>query len=109
MMKQEMIDKYLPMTETAYYILLALRKPLHGYGIILDVKRMTNQRIRIGAGTMYGTLTKMENDHLIIALREEDRRKIYIQSELGSEVLKLEIDRLKELYENGIKGGERDE
>jgi len=46
---------------------------------------------------------------LIIALREEDRRKIYIQSELGSEVLKLEIDRLKELYENGIKGGERDE
>jgi len=101
-MKQRLIDKYLPMTETAYYILLALSNPLHGYGIILEVERMTNQRIRIGAGTIYGTLTKMETDLLIMPIKEEDRRKIYLQTELGKELLNLEINRLKELYENGI-------
>jgi DNA-binding PadR family transcriptional regulator len=102
-MKQRLIDKYLPMTETAYYILLALSNPLHGYGIILEVERMTNQRIRIGAGTIYGTLTKMETDLLIMPIKEEDRRKIYLQTELGKELLNLEINRLKELYENGIR------
>ena len=108
-MTQQMIDKYLPMTETAYYILLALKKPLHGYGIILDVERMTNKRIRIGAGTIYGTLTKMENDQLIQSIHEEDRRKIYIQTTLGYELLMMEINRLKELYDNGIKGDEINE
>jgi len=102
-MKQRLIDKYLPMTETAYYILLALSNPLHGYGIILEVERMTNQRIRIGAGTIYGTLTKMETDLLIMPIKEEDRRKIYLQTDLGKELLNLEINRLKELYENGIR------
>ncbi len=108
-MRQQITDKYLPMTETAYYILLALRNPLHGYGIILDVEKMTNHRIRIGAGTIYGTLTKMEADHLIEPIREEYRRKIYIQTELGAELLQLELNRLKELYENGNGGSENHE
>ncbi|MDD3127030.1 MAG: PadR family transcriptional regulator [Candidatus Izemoplasmatales bacterium] len=108
-MNKQIVDKYLPMTETAYYILLALKKPLHGYGIILAVERMTNQRIRIGAGTIYGTLTKMETDDLIKPIREEDRRKIYIQTDLGSQLLQLEINRLQELYENGIKAGDNNE
>lgn len=108
-MTRQLIDKYLPMTETAYYILLALKNPLHGYGIILDVERMTNKRIRIGAGTIYGTLTKMENDQLIQSIHEEDRRKIYIQTTMGHELLMMEIYRLKELYDNGIKGDELNE
>jgi len=41
-----LIDKYLPMTETAFYILLALKEPLHGYGIILKVEELTQERIR---------------------------------------------------------------
>ena len=104
-MNKQILEKYLPMTETAYYILLALRHPMHGYGIILDVERMTDRRIRIGAGTIYGTLTKMESDRLIRAVREEDRRKIYQHTALGEELLALEIRRIKELYDNGTKGG----
>lgn len=102
-MKKSIIDKYLPMTETAYYILLSLRQRLHGYGIILNVEKLTSHRIRIGAGTIYGTLTKMENDGLIEAVQEVDRRKIYVQTNLGKELLSLEIARLKELYLNGIE------
>lgn len=103
-MLKKIIEKYIPMTETAYYMLLALKKPLHGYGIILEVERLTNKRLRIGAGTIYGTLTKMEQDQLIQVVGEDDRRKIYLQTELGMELLSLEINRLKELYENGVKG-----
>ena len=103
-MFKKIIEKYIPMTETAYYMLLALKKPLHGYGIILEVERLTNKRLRIGAGTIYGTLTKMEQDQLIQVVGEDDRRKIYLQTELGMELLSLEINRLKELYENGVKG-----
>lgn len=97
---KKIIEKYLPMTETAFYILLALKEPLHGYGIILKVEELTQNRIRIGAGTIYGTLSKMEEDGLIEAVEQQDRRKIYIQSRIGNQLLCLEVNRLKELIEN---------
>ena len=59
------IHKYLPMTETAYYILLCLKNPEHGYGIMQRVETMTEGRIKIGPGTMYGTLSKLEAQQLI--------------------------------------------
>lgn len=99
--------KYLPMTETAYYILLCLKKPEHGYGIMQRVETMTKERIKIGPGTMYGTLSKLEVQALIRQLEEVDRKKIYEITEKGLQVLTLEMSRLKELYENGerILGG----
>lgn len=103
----KMIKKYLPMTETAFYILLALKEPLHGYGIILKVEDLTEGRIRIGPGTIYGTLSKMEADGLIIPVGQEDRRKIYLQSSIGSDLVKLEVTRLKELIKNAERCGEK--
>ena len=94
--------EYLPMTETAYYILLSLNKPRHGYGIMQHVEQITNGRIKLGAGTMYGTLSKMEKDNLITPVAEEERRKIYKLSNRGSRLLELEIGRLDELLQNGI-------
>ena len=102
-MGKKIFEKYLPMTETAYYILLALREELHGYGIILSVEKVTDGRIRIGPGTIYGTLSKLENDKLIEVVREENRRKVYIHTNLGKELLKREIDRLEELYKQGME------
>ncbi len=94
-------SKYLPMTETAYCILLSLKEPRHGYGIMQYVEEVTQGRIKIGPGTMYGTLSKLENEGLIIQDREEDRKKIYRLNDKGRKVIELEILRLKELVKIG--------
>lgn len=97
----EVIKKmYLPMSETAYYILLSLTEPCHGYGIILKVKEITEGRICIGAGTIYGTLSKFESDKLIEAFGEHDRKKIYKMTVIGKQILKFEYTRLLMLCEN---------
>lgn len=66
------------MTETAYYILLSLNQKRHGYGIIKHVEEITNHKIIIGAGTIYGTLKKLEKDQLIQVIEENLRRKTYL-------------------------------
>ena len=53
-MKKSMHDKELPLTEAVFYIMLALRHPNHGYGIIQEVEEMTGGRLSLGAGTLYG-------------------------------------------------------
>ncbi|ALS01989.1 PadR family transcriptional regulator [Enterococcus silesiacus] len=93
---------YIPMTETGFYILFALRKERHGYNIIQYVKELTDQEIIISAGTMYGSLSKMEKDGLIQATKEENRRKSYLITELGEEILVQEINRINRLYKNSI-------
>ena len=93
---------YVPMTETGFYILFCLQKEMHGYNIGLKVKDMTNGELTISPGTMYGTLSKMENDKLISFVNEEDKRKSYIITELGKEVLEIELRRIKRLYRNSI-------
>ena len=98
-MDQHIRKVYIPMTETAFYILLCLRKPNHGYGIVQAVERMTEGEIRLTPGTMYGSLSKMEKDHIIRFVREEDKRKIYQITELGTEVLQLELKRIRRLYQ----------
>ena len=91
---------YVPMTETSFYILLCLRTPNHGYGIVQTVKEITNGDIVLAPGTMYGSLSKMEKDKLIKFVREEDKRKIYSITELGTEEINLEMNRIERLYKN---------
>ena len=91
---------YVPMTETSFYILLCLRTPNHGYGIVQKVKELTDNEVVLGPGTMYGSLSKLEKDGLIHFIREEDKRKIYEITELGTEVLELELKRIRRLYRN---------
>lgn len=89
---------YIPMTETSFYILLCLREDSHGYGIVQKVENLTDGEIKIGPGTLYGSLSKMEKDGLIIFIREEDKRKIYHITALGEQILELEIKRIERLY-----------
>lgn len=91
---------YVPMTETGFYILLCLKEPNHGYGIVQRVKEMTKGDIVLAPGTMYGSLSKMEKDGLIRFIREEDKRKIFIITDLGTEVLDIEMKRIERLYRN---------
>ena len=99
---------YVPMTESGFYILFCLRQPQHGYGISRQVREMTGGELVISAGTMYGTLAKMEKDGLIAFVREEEKRKLYQITELGREILELELHRIERLYRNS-KGGIADE
>lgn len=97
-MDQHIKKVYVPMTETAFFILLCLRKPNHGYGIVQAVEKMTDGAVRLAPGTMYGSLSKMEKDKVIRIVREEDKRKLYELTDLGSEVLRLELGRIERLY-----------
>lgn len=91
---------YVPMSESGFYILFCLQTPQHGYGIGQQVKRLTGGAVTIGAGTMYGTISKMEKDGLICFYREEEKRKLYQLTELGQEVLTAELRRIERLYKN---------
>ena len=95
---------YVPMTETGFYILFCLQKPNHGYGIVQMVEKLNNGEIRLAPGTMYGSLSKMEKDGLIRFIGEEEKRKIYVITELGTEVLSLELKRIERLYRTAREG-----
>lgn len=95
---------YVPMTETAFYILLCLKTPNHGYGIVQTVERLTDGAIKLAPGTMYGSLSKMEKNALIRFVREEEKRKIYEITDLGREVLQTEIARIERLYRIAQEG-----
>ena len=92
--------RYLPMSETMFYILLSLKQERHGYGIMQHVKELTDARIILGAGTVYSSLGKLESDGLIEAVKEEDRRKFYIITPLGRGILREEALRITELHRN---------
>ena len=94
---------YVPMTETGFYILLCLQEPNHGYGIVQTVEELTNGEIRLTPGTMYGSLSKMEKDGLIVFVRAEEKRKLYCITDLGREVLDLELRRIKRLYQTAME------
>jgi DNA-binding PadR family transcriptional regulator len=98
--EEKATKKYIPMTETMFFILLSLQQEHHGYGIMQHVKQITDNRIILGAGTIYNSLSRLEKDGLIQVSSEDDRRKNYITTELGKKVLKVEAKRLVELYEN---------
>ena len=61
---------------------------------------MTDGEVRLAPGTMYGSLSKMEKDGLIQFIKEEDKRKIYQITNLGSEILQIELKRIERLYRN---------
>nr|WP_197414499.1 helix-turn-helix transcriptional regulator [Bacillus sp. FJAT-29937] len=100
---EKLIKKYVPMSETAFYILLTLTEPYHGYGIIKRVEELTEGRIRLGSGTIYGTLTKMQKDELITVFADDKRKTVYEVTQLGKSVMRAEMARLKELHGNVLR------
>lgn len=89
------------LTETAYYILLSLQKQSHGYGIMQNISTITNGRIKMGAGTLYGALSALNQKKLIKECESDDpARREYVITKEGRQVLKKEIERLTELLKN---------
>lgn len=89
------------LTEQMYYILLTLSEPQHGYGIMQEVDRRTEGRVKIGAGTLYNLLSRFEEENIIVQLSEENRRKVYTLTDKGLNILKDEYQRLKQLVSDG--------
>ena len=79
--------------------MLCLRRPNHGYGVVQTAETMTDGAIRLAPGTMYGSLSKMEKDGVIRFVREEEKRKIYQITPLGEELLRIELRRIRRLYQ----------
>ena len=94
---------FIPMSETAYYILLSLIQERHGYAIMQYVSEITKERINLGPGTLYGTLSKLEQAKLVEMTSEENKRKYYKITNDGTLLLQEEVERLKELYNNGVE------
>ncbi len=92
-----------PLTEAAYYILLSLYSPLHGYGIMQNVREMSSGRVNLGAGTLYGAITTLLEKQWIVPSDQSDsrRKKEYIITDAGKSAVKGEMKRLSELLENG--------
>jgi DNA-binding PadR family transcriptional regulator len=95
------IEKYLPLTETTAYILLALIEPLHGYALMQKVDKISQGTVRIGPGTLYGAFAQLEKEGLIIMVKEADRRKSYELTEKGKAVLLEHLRRTEILLDNG--------
>ena len=103
------MGKEAPLTEAVYYILLAVREPNHGYGIIQEVQEMTDSRVNLGPGTLYGAINSILDKEWIELYSEEKqsrKKKSYIITSKGREVFNKEVVRLKELVKNSEKMGE---
>lgn len=88
------IERYLPLTESTFYTLVAVVEPLHGYGIMQKVEILSDGTVKIGPGTLYGALQVLEKEALIVKVGEEERRKIYAITDKGRQVLKRQVQRL---------------
>lgn len=99
------MNENIVLTEAVFYTLLALHVPLHGYGIMQETEKMSNGRLKLSAGTLYGALSTMLEKCWIKALpsEEESRRKEYQITELGKSIVRGEMTRLEELITNGQK------
>ncbi len=96
------LDKILPLSQTAFHVLVALAGgPSHGYAIAREVEELTEGRIVMGPGTLYGSLQRMRSAGLIEESKnpgEEgvhaERRRYYRVTPVGSEALRAESGRL---------------
>ncbi|MDK2564252.1 helix-turn-helix transcriptional regulator [Romboutsia sedimentorum] len=100
-----MSKEQIALTEAVYYILLSLYEPLHGYGIMQNVEELSDKRVKLAPGTLYGALNTLLEKNWIDSLPGEKnkRKKEYLITTLGKTIVDNEIIRLKELVKNGTK------
>lgn len=97
------MEKNIPLTEALFYILLAVRKPNHGYGIIQEVEDLTKGRVILGPGTLYGAIQSLVKKGWIVIYSEDTesrKKKEYLITEEGKQVFEEEVKRLQELVAN---------
>jgi len=100
-MSPEAIMEFLPLTEPVLLILLSLAgQPRHGYSILKDVERMSDGRVVLSTGTLYGALRRLLDEEWIERFEEQDSspgRQAYRLTPQGRRNLRLEVGRMKHL------------
>ena len=84
-----------------YYILIALTEECCGVDIMEKVQRISKGRVKVGPGTLYAMLSKFEDNGIIRRTAEDGRRKSYVITEYGMEMLRAEYDRLQMMVRDG--------
>src|SRR5215475_5777893 len=91
----------LPLTEPVLLVLLSLaEQPRHGYSILKDVERMSDGRVALSTGTLYGALQRLLNQGWIERFEEEEStrdRRAYRLTAQGRKILQAEVARMKQL------------
>jgi DNA-binding PadR family transcriptional regulator len=107
-------ETYLPLTPAVFNILLALVDgEKHGYAIMLEVENNTNGQVKMGPGTLYGSIKRMlandlisESDERPDPALDDQRRRYYRLTGMGERVLKMEAQRLADqmvpVYAKGV-------
>ena len=90
-------EKYQTLTEQMFYILLCLQTECCGVDIMKMVAEKTNQRVIIGPGTLYTLLDNFVKQAAIEETKVENRKKSYIITTIGIEMLQKEFERLNTL------------
>lgn len=106
-------EEHVPLSSAVFHILLVLgARPLHGYGIKKAVRRLSDDKVEIGSGTLYRSLQRMEVegfvtrlDHLVDPDTDDDRRVYYQLTEFGREVACAEARRLGGLVNAALARG----
>lgn len=100
------IQMHLPLTEVTYFILLSLAPaPRHGYAIMKDVERLSQGRVSLSTGTLYGALKRLLEQGWIVRTQDAEEnengreRKAYSLTSLGQSILQAEIERLNSLLD----------
>ena len=99
----------------AFHILVALaERDQHGYGIMQDVTDRTDGKLRLSAGTLYGSIKRLLEEGLIVELRDsqrpkksldDERRRYYHLTPLGRKTALAEVNRMTELLEQARAHG----
>lgn len=94
-------EQFQTLTEPMYYILLALTEECCGVDVMEKVKWISHGRVVVGPGTLYAMLAKFEENGVIRLTASEGRRKSYIITELGQDMLSKEFERLTVMVGDG--------
>ena len=96
------LEEVLPLTPTVFHVLVALAEgPRHGYAVAREVEQLTEGRVVMGPGTLYGSLQRMQDSGLITEAenpgdggQHAGRRRYYRMTAMGSAALRAESRRL---------------
>ncbi|WP_300386767.1 helix-turn-helix transcriptional regulator [Clostridium sp.] len=94
-------EQFQNLTEQMYYILISLLKERCGVDIMESVNEISNGRVRVGPGTLYALLGRFEKEEMIRETEVVGRKRSYIITEKGLEIVKEEYKRLISLVEDG--------
>lgn len=94
-------EQFQTLTEPMYYILMALLEECCGVDIMDKVKVLSHGRIKVGPGTLYAMLAKFESNKIIRLTAEEGRKKSYVITEEGRDMLQKEYERLQQMVADG--------